>query len=130
MHPHSRLEKRSNEPLDGTSHKGRGGGMAMSARHVLLDDFWAEDVKALESAIARFQVDPRSTNNCDIVFFEIVDDDCLHVNVTHRYPTKAVSGWAGPGLVPQGFVHNRRFGETPQDEMIRHIREMVFATPI
>ena len=130
MHPHSRLEKRSNEPLDGTSHKGRGGGMAMSARHDLLDDFWAEDVKALESAIARFQVDPRSTNNCEIVFFEILGDRSLHVNVTHRYPTRAVSGWAGPGQVPEGFVHNRRFGEKARGEMIRHIRDMVLARPI
>ena len=130
MHTNSRLTTRFSEHLESTSGTGRGGGMTISARHALLDDFWAADVEALESAIARFQVDPRSTNNCEIVFFEILGDRSLHVNVTHRYPTRAVSGWAGPGQVPEGFVHNRRFGEKARGEMIRHIRDMVLARPI
>jgi hypothetical protein len=59
--------------------------------------------------------------------FEIVGDGHLHCKVTHRHATKTVTGWAGPGHVPDGFVHNRRFGDTPQNDMIRHIRDMVFA---
>jgi hypothetical protein len=66
-------------------------------------------------------------NNCEVVFFEIVGDRQLHVNVTHLYATKTVSGWAGPAHTPNGFVHNRRFAGTSQNEMIRHIRDMVFA---
>lgn len=101
--------------------------MAISARHTLLSDSWTADVAALEAAIGRFNTDRPLTNNCDVVFFEIAGDGHLHVNVTHRYETKAVSGWAGPGDTPGGFVHNRRFRRTPQSEMIRHIRDMVFA---
>jgi hypothetical protein len=66
-------------------------------------------------------------NNCEVVFFEIVGDRQLHCNVTHRHATKTVTGWAGPGHVPGGFVHNRRFGDTSQNDMIRHIRDMVCA---
>jgi hypothetical protein len=69
-------------------------------------------------------------NNCDVVFFEIVGDEHLHCNVTHRHATKTVGGWAGPGRVPGGFVHNRRFGDTSQNDMIRHIRHMVCAARV
>jgi len=108
--------------------KSRGGNnaRAISASHTLLTDSWTADVEALEAAIGRFKTD-HLTNNCDVVFFEIVGDAQLHVNVTHQYETKAVSGWAGPGTMPEGFVHNRRFDDTPQKEMIRHVRDMVFA---
>jgi hypothetical protein len=101
--------------------------MAISARHQLLSGSWTADVENLESAIGRFKTVGKVANNCEIVFFEIVGDGHLHCNVTHRYATKTVSGWAGPGHVPNGFVHNRRFGDTPQHDMIRHIRDMVFA---
>jgi hypothetical protein len=67
------------------------------------------------------------TNACRVVFFEIAGDAHLHVNVTHRHQTTAVRGWAGPAKLPEGFVHNRMFGETPSGQMLRHIREMVFA---
>jgi hypothetical protein len=50
--------------------------------------------------------------------------------VIHQHATKTVSGWAGPGHVPRGFVHNRRFGDTSQNDMIRHIRDMVFAAQL
>jgi hypothetical protein len=100
---------------------------AISARHQHLSAWWTEDVEDLEVAIGRFNTHPNVSNNCEVVFFEIVGDAHLHVNVTHRHATKTVSGWAGPGHVRDGFVHNRRFGETPQNEMIRHIRDMVFA---
>jgi hypothetical protein len=61
------------------------------------------------------------------VFFEIAGDECLHVNVTHRYEPKIVSGWAGPGSIPDGFVHSRTFGDMSEREMLRHIRDIVFA---
>jgi hypothetical protein len=101
--------------------------MAISARHTRLTDSWAADVEVVEAAIGRFTSDPRSTNNCQVAFFEVVGDGHLHVNVTHPYKTKAVDGWAGPGELPDGFVHNRTFRDTSQNEMIRQIRDMVFA---
>jgi len=69
-------------------------------------------------------------NNCEVVLFEIAGDGHLHCNVTHRHATKTVTGWAGPGHVPGGFVHNRRFGDTSQNDMIRHIRDMVCAARV
>ena len=104
--------------------------MAISARHTLLSDSWTADVEALKAAIGRFKTDGHSTNNCEVVFFEIVGDDHLHVNVTHRYATKSVGGWAGPGKIPGGFVHSRTFGDTTQNEMIKHIRDIVFAARV
>ena len=108
----------------------RGGAMAISSRHLLLGDSWTADVQNLESAIGRFKTDPNMANNCEVVFFEIVGDERLHCNVTHRRATKTVSGWAGPGQVPNGFVHNRRFGDTSHNDMLRHIRDMVFAASV
>ena len=104
-----------------------GGAMAISARHQLFSDSWTADVENLESAISRFKTDRNVANNCEVVFFEIIGDQHLHCNVTHRHATKTASGWAGPGHVPDGFVHNRRFDDTSQNDMIRHIRDMVFA---
>jgi hypothetical protein len=108
----------------------RAGVMAISARHRLLSDSWTADVENLESAIERFKVDPNVENNCEVVFFEIAGDGQLHCNVTHRHATKTVTGWAGPGHMPAGFVHNRRFGDTPQKDMIRHVLDMVFAARV
>jgi len=106
------------------------GAMAISARHTLLSDSWTADVEALKAAIGRFNTSGHSTNNCEVVFFEIVDDDHLHVNVTHRYATKSISGWAGPGKIPGGFVHSRTFGDATANVMIQHIRDMVFAARV
>ena len=100
---------------------------AISARHQLLSDSWTADVEKLEWAIGRFKADPNVANNCEVVLFEIAGDGRLHCNVTHRHATKTVSGWLGPGHVHDGFVHNRRFGDTSQRDMIRHIRDMVLA---
>lgn len=108
----------------------RGAATAISARHQLLSDSWTADVENLERAIGRFKTDRNMTNNCEVVFFEIVGDGELHCNVTHRHATKTVSGWAGPGHVADGFVHNRRFGDAPHDDMIQHIRDMVFAARV
>jgi hypothetical protein len=107
----------------------REGATAISARHHLLSDTWTADVENLERAIGRFEADPNGENNCEVVFFEIGGDEHLHCNVTHRHATKTVIGWAGPGLVPGGFVHNRRFRDTSLNNMIRHIRNMVCAAP-
>ncbi len=104
--------------------------MAISARHHLLSDSWTADVENLESAIGRFKADSNVANNCEVVFFEIAGDGHLHCNVIHRHATKAGAGWAGPGHVPDGFVHNRRFGDTPHDDIVRHIRDMVFAARV
>lgn len=127
MLPKSRVGNGSSGRL-ASSHNGRrGGATAISARHQLLSDSWTADVENLESAIGRFKADPNLANTCDVAFFEIVGDGHLHCNVTHRHATKTVTGWAGPGHVPDGFVHNRRFGDTPHNDMVRHIRDMVFA---
>ena len=111
-----------------SAHNGhRGGATAISAGHQLLSDTWTADVENLERAIGRFKAAANAENNCEVVFFEIVGDEQLHCNVTHRHATKTATGWAGPGHVPDGFVHNRRFGEAPHNEVVRHIRDMVFA---
>jgi hypothetical protein len=104
--------------------------MAISARHQLLSDSWTADVENLECAIGRFKADPDVGNNCKVVFFEIAGDGHLHCNVTHRHATKTVTGWAGPGHLHDGFVHNRRFGGTPHNDIVRHIRDMVFAARV
>ena len=127
MLPKSRGGNGSSGASDVISKRPRRKAMAIFARHQLLSDSWTADVENLESAIGRFKDDSNVANSCEVVFFEIAGDRRLHCNVTHRHPTKAVAGWAGPGHVPGGFVHNRRFGNTPHDEIVRHIRDMVFA---
>jgi hypothetical protein len=130
MAPQSRVGNGSSGRL-ARSHYGRhGGARAISTRHQLLSDSWTADVENLEWAIGRFETDRNVANNCEVVFFEIAGDEHLHCNVTHRHATKTVSGWAGPGHVPAGFVHNRRFGDTSQNDMIRRIRDMVFAARV
>ena len=109
---------------------GREGTTRISARHQLYSDAWTADVEDLELAIGRFKANSKVANNCEVVLFEIVGDAHLHCNVTHRHATKTVTGWAGPGHVPDGFVHNRRFGDTPHNDIVRHIREMVFAARV
>jgi hypothetical protein len=131
MGRHSRNGNLSGKPAMGSSGSGRGGGPeAITAKHNLLTDSWTSDVEALEAAIGRFQADRPITNDCQVVFFEIVRDRHLHVNVTHRHQTIEVRGWAGPAKLPSGFVHNRMFGDTPPSQMIRHIRDMIFAERI
>jgi hypothetical protein len=96
----------------------------------LLTASWKTDVQALESAVGRFTLDRPLTNDCEVAFFEIASDRYLHVNVTHRYQTMAARGWAGPARLPEGFVHNRRFGDARPSQVTRHIRDMVFADRI
>jgi hypothetical protein len=105
--------------------------MTITTTHKLLTDTWTANVEALETAVGRFRADPAPSNDCHIVLFEMVRDRHLHVNVTHKYPTKSVPGWAGPASLPQGFVHNRTFsGTEPTGQIVRHVRDMVFAAPV
>jgi hypothetical protein len=89
---------------------------------------WTADVSSIEASMWRFNDQHPLTNDCDVVFFEIAGDEKLHVNVTHRRETKEVRGWAGPADTPKGFVHNRTFsGATSTPQLVRYVREMVFA---
>ena len=110
---------------DGTN--GREGVGAVWTRHNLLTSEWAADVEKLETAIAEFTVNRTLANDCQVVFFEVAGDGQLHVNVKHEHQTRAVPGWSGPAKLTDGFVHNRRFADAPPSQVIRHIRNMVFA---
>jgi hypothetical protein len=103
---------------------------AILTRHTLLTEDWKDDVQAIQAAIGRFKADRPLTNDCQVVFFEMAHDRHLHVNVMHKHPTKEVTGWAGPGSVAYGVVHNRTFADTPPHLIIRHIRDMVFAASL
>ncbi len=127
----SRIGKGSSRRLASPQDGRRRGAMGVPARHHLLSNSRrTADVERLESVIGRFKADPDVANNCEVVFFEIVGDEYLHCNVTHRHATKSVAGWAGPGHVPDGFVHNRRFGHASHNQVVRHIRDMVFAARV
>jgi hypothetical protein len=102
--------------------------MPIKTTHNLLTDSWTGDVHLIEEAIGRRGANRDVTNDCHVALFEVVRDDHLHVNVTHKYATRTVPGWAGPAVLPSGFVHNRTFGDVQPNEIIRQIREMVFAT--
>jgi hypothetical protein len=88
-------------------------------------------VETVETAVGRFRTDHAPSNDCQVVLFEMDHDRHLHVNVTHKHPTKSVPGWAGPANLPQGFVHNRTFSEAQSsDHIVRHVRDMIFAAPV
>jgi hypothetical protein len=111
-------------------HGNREGAGVVTTRHTLRTNSWTANVATLETAIARLTADRPLANDCQVVFFEIAGDNELHVNVTHQHPALAVDGWAGPARVPDGFVHNRRFGgDTTPNRMMRYIRDMIFAPP-
>ena len=115
------LSRRSFEKGD------REGAGVVTTRHTLRTGSWTADVESMETAIGRLTADRPLANDCQVVFFEIAGDDQLHVNVTHQHPAIAVRGWAGPARVSDGFVHNRRFGNTTPSQMMRHIRDMILA---
>ena len=102
--------------------------MPVKTTHNLLTDSWTGDVQIIEEAIGRSGAGRTVTNDCQVALFEVVRDDHLHVNVTHKHATRSVPGWAGPGVLPTGFVHNRTFGDVQPNEIIRQIRKMVLAT--
>ena len=99
--------------------------MTITTTRKLLTNTWTQDVDNAENAIEAFHSDSWPANDCRVVFFEIAGDDHLHVNVTHKKRTPTESGWAGPASVPEGFVHNRRFGYAQARGMVRHIRNVV-----
>jgi hypothetical protein len=101
--------------------------LSITTTHKLLTTAWTADLEIVEAAIERFAGEQPLTNECQVRFFELLDDRHLHVNVTHRHQTVPVRGWAGPASLPEGFVNNRRFGDMQPIHMIRHIRDMVFA---
>jgi hypothetical protein len=127
MLPQLRVGHGSSRRVTSSDDGRRGGATRISARHQLLTGSWTADVESLELAIGRFKAGSSGANTCEVVFFEIAGDEHLHCNVTHRHATKTVTGWAGPGRVRDGFVHNRRFGDMPRSDMVRRIRDMVFA---
>lgn len=129
MRPHAHVNTRPAGPEADAPRRRRGEvPPTISARHHLLSDSWTADVDALEVAMIRFGTEGNLTNSCDIACFEIAGDaGHLHVNVTHRYATEAVKGWAGPGRMPDGFVHNRQFSNDSRRAMIRDVTDMVFA---
>ena len=98
-----------------------------NSHHALVTDAWRASVQRLEKGIGEFVVPPALRYHVSL--FEMKGDSTLHVNVTLRQQTKAAPGWSGPGVSANGFVHNRRFDSTSSDEILRSIREMVFAPP-
>ncbi len=103
--------------------------MVMTSRN-LLSEAWNADVRAVELAIAQFTSKRSLTNPCRVAFFELPGDRHLHVNVIHRLKTASPRGWAGPAALPEGFVHNRRFGVATASQLTKFIRDMVFADPV
>ena len=105
--------------------------MTITTTRRLLTGSWNTDVDAVETAVRRFKTDGAPGNDCQVVMFEMAHDQHLHVNVTHRYQTRIARGWAGPGSLPQGFVHNRTFSAAqPTGQIVRYVREMVLAAAI
>lgn len=101
--------------------------MAIKIRRTLLTGTWTAAADAVETAVGRFAADRPLANDCEIAMFEMAGDRHLHVNVTHSYPTRSIRGWAGPGKVTQGYVHNRRFGHARRRLLIRQVEEVVMA---
>lgn len=104
--------------------------MNLTITRNLLRRSWTADVAALKMAIRRLTSRRPLTNDCRVALFEVIGDGNLHVNVTHRHQTQAPREWAGPAVLPQGFVNNRTFCDMPPNQTVRHIREMVFSARI
>ena len=98
---------------------------AITTNNTLQSGYWRCDVTALENALGEIIATRPLTDDCRVSFFEVAGDSDLHVNVTHRHATVAVKGWSGPAIMPDGFVHNRRFQD--RQSILSHIRAMVFA---
>lgn len=84
---------------------------------------WHTDVTRLQVAIS--QLTGHAASASVVSFFELPSDSQLHVNVSHVHQTVAVKGWAGPAILPDGFVYNRRFQDGQR--ILSHIRQMIFA---
>src|SRR5215203_2680144 len=68
----------------------------LTSTRKLLSASWADDVDTIETEIRRSTDERPLAGDCDVAFFEIAADEKLHVNVTHRFPTREIRGWAGP----------------------------------
>lgn len=101
--------------------------MAITTTRHLLTRTWAADVDACDAAIGRLRSKRTAAEECRVAFFEIPADSQLHVNVTHRQLTRAPAGWIGPAVLPEGYVHNRTFASVESRELLRDVKEMVFA---
>ena len=99
----------------------------LHAQQKLVTNAWTDDVGVVMTAIRGFTRRRTLQNACRVVLFELAGDRDLHVNVTHAHHTASPAGWSGPGITPDGFVHNRRFDCIEPEKIARHIREMVFA---
>jgi hypothetical protein len=104
--------------------------MNITTTRNLRTGLWKAEVDALEVAIGRLKSRGSQTDDCRVALFEVIGDGNLHVNVTHQHQTSAPNGWAGPAVLPQGFVHNRTFGDVPPNQIVRHIREMVYSARV
>jgi hypothetical protein len=107
--------------------KGKTRALHITSHWNLVSDAWTADVRALERGIEAFPARRNASHTCHVALFEIAGDRHLHVNVTHGLETRPVKGWAGPGVSPAGFIHNRRFDCTSTDDILHDIRRMVFA---
>ncbi len=103
---------------------------AITTNQALLTTAWTGDVKVLEAALGRCNGQGRLNGSCRVAFFEVAGDSQLHVNVIHPHPTLTISGWTGPGRTPDGLIHNRTFSRAPRYQILRQIRDMVFASRI
>ena len=99
---------------------------ALTANHALLTGAWTVDVKALEEALGRLEMDGAGSD-CRVTFFEVAGDQHLHVNVTHRLATAGVDGWAGPSTTADGVLYNRMFSRMPRYQLLRQLKHMIFA---
>ena len=99
---------------------------AITTNHALLTAAWTAEVKALEAALGRI-TDARVSSGCRVTFFEVEGDQHLHVNVTRRSAQGGINGWAGPGRTSGGSVYNRTFNRMPRYQVLRQIKDVVFA---
>jgi hypothetical protein len=97
------------------------------ATHALLTGAWTMDVKSLEAALGRVKPEAGVNGHCRVTFFEVAGDRNLHVNVMHHAATEGVLGWAGPGATADGVVYNRTFNRMPRYQVLRQIKNMIFA---
>jgi len=98
-----------------------------TVHQALVTDAWRADVATLECGIREFPASPGQANDYHVSMFELAGDPRLHVNVIHAHETRPVTGWAGSGVSPDGFVHNRLFAMGSTDQIVHDIRRMVFA---
>jgi hypothetical protein len=100
---------------------------ALTTSHALLTDAWTKDVSALQAALGRIEKGGGLSGDCRVTFFEVAGDAQLHVEVAHRAAAGNMNGSSGAGSISERVVHNRAFSRLPRYQVLREIREMVFA---